>query len=66
MFGPSVIGKFEFARLSSLRAKQLMRGCTARVPEHVKRTATARQEISEGKVRGLPREAADSKRALPR
>jgi DNA-directed RNA polymerase subunit K/omega len=65
MFGPQVIGKFEFARLSSLRAAQLMRGCVARVAPHTKRTSTAQQEISEGKVRGLPREAVDPKRPRP-
>jgi len=50
------MGKFEFARLSSLRAAQLMRGCVARVPAQHKRTTTAQHEIRAGKVVGLPRE----------
>ena len=53
---PAHMGKFEFVRLSSLRAAQLMRGCTARVPAHHKRTTTARFEIAEGKVCAVPRE----------
>lgn len=56
MFASSVIGKFEFARLSSLRAAQLIRGCVARVPLHGKPTTTAQHEIAEGKVLALPRE----------
>src|SRR5690348_6736834 len=55
MFEPPIMGKFEFARLSSLRAAQLMRGCTARVPGHHKRTTTAQREVAAGKVVGLPR-----------
>jgi DNA-directed RNA polymerase subunit K/omega len=58
MFEPAVIGKFEFARLSSLRAAQLMRGCTARVPGRYKWTTTAQREIAAGKVVGLPRDLA--------
>lgn len=50
MFDPTLMGKFEFVRLSSLRAAQLMRGCTARVPERYKRTTTAQREIAAGKV----------------
>lgn len=49
------IGAFEFVKLSSLRAAQLMQGCTARVPECHKRTTTAQREVAEGKVVGLPR-----------
>ena len=49
-----LMGKFEFVRLASLRAAQLMRGCTARVPERHKRTTTARYEIAAGKVCGSP------------
>ena len=56
MSDPASMGKFEFVRLSSLRAVQLMRGCTPRVPERHKRTATARYEIAAGKVTALPRE----------
>ena len=56
MFDPESMGKFELVQLSSLRAVQLMRGCTARVPGHHKRTTTARYEVTAGKVTALPRE----------
>ena len=54
-FDPSQIGRFEFVRIASLRAAQLMRGCTPLVPASSKRTTTARHEVAEGKVFGLPR-----------
>ena len=57
MFDALPMGKFEFVRLSSLRTAQLVRGCTARVPEGHKRTTTARLEVASGKVSGLPRES---------
>jgi DNA-directed RNA polymerase subunit K/omega len=57
------MGKFEFARLSSLRAAQLMRGCVARVPEKHKRTTTAQHEVAAGKILALPR---DMDSILPR
>ena len=57
MFAPAEMNRFEFVQLSALRAAQLMRGCTARVPEAYKRTTTAQHEIAEGKVCGLPRSA---------
>ena len=60
---PALMGKFEFVRLSSLRAAQLMRGCTARVPERHKRTTTAQREVATGKVCGLPRESAQARRS---
>ena len=56
MFDLELMGKFEFVRLASLRAVQLMHGCTARVPERHKRTTTARDEVAAGKVSALPRE----------
>ena len=49
------MGKFEFVKLSALRAAQLIRGCTPRVPAHAKRTTTAQYEVAGGKVSGLPR-----------
>jgi DNA-directed RNA polymerase subunit K/omega len=55
MVGPAM-GRFEFVKLSSLRAAQLTRGCVARVPEGHKRTTTAQHEIAAGKVCGVPRE----------
>jgi hypothetical protein len=51
------MGRFEFVKLSSLRAAQLMRGSVARVPLAHKRTTTAQHEIAAGKVCGIPREA---------
>ena len=56
MFESSEMGKFEFVRLSSLRAAQLMRGCVARVPAHGKTTTTAQHEVAQGKVLTLPRD----------
>lgn len=56
MFEPELMGKFEFVRLSSLRAAQLIRGCTARVPGHHKPTTTALYEVATGAVSGLPLE----------
>ena len=57
-FDPSQIGRFEFVRIASLRAAQLMRGCTPLVPACSKRTTTARHEVAGGKVCGLPRKPA--------
>jgi DNA-directed RNA polymerase subunit K/omega len=48
------IGKFEFVKLAALRAAQLMRGCTPRVPAGFKRTTTAQREVASGMVRGCP------------
>jgi DNA-directed RNA polymerase subunit K/omega len=56
MSNPEPMGKFEFVCLSALRAVQLMRGCTARVPARHKRTSTARHEVAAGKVVALARE----------
>ena len=41
---------FEFAVLASLRARQLLRGCTPRVTGGEKITIIAQMEIAEGKV----------------
>jgi DNA-directed RNA polymerase subunit K/omega len=49
------IGKFEFVTISALRAAQLMRGCTPRVPPGIKLTTTARMEVAGGKVLGVQR-----------
>jgi DNA-directed RNA polymerase subunit K/omega len=56
IFAPADVGKFEFVRLSTLRATQLIQGCTPRVPIGHKPTTTAQREVSEGKVGGLPRD----------
>ncbi len=41
---------FEFVVLASLRARQLARGCTPRVPGAEKITITAQMEVAQGKV----------------
>ena len=56
-FVPDDFGKFELVRLSTLRARQLIQGCTPRVAAGLKRTTTAKREVLEGKVIGLPRTA---------
>lgn len=59
-FGPDDMGRFEFVRLSTLRAAQLIDGCTPRVTASSKPTTTAQREVMQGKVRSLPRgEVAD-------
>jgi hypothetical protein len=55
MVRPSDMGQFEFVRIIALRATQLIRGCTPRVPASSKVTTTARREVASGKVCGLPR-----------
>ena len=55
-FVPETMGKFEFVRLASLRAVQLVRGCTPRVEVTGKLTTAARHEVAAGKVIPLPRE----------
>ena len=55
IFRSPEMGRFEFARLSALRAAQLMRGCTPKVVASPKRTSTALREVAEGKVLALPR-----------
>ena len=51
-FQPPGVGVFEFVRVSSLRAAQLMRGCTARVPVGHQFATTAIREVAEGKIVG--------------
>jgi DNA-directed RNA polymerase subunit K/omega len=41
---------FEFVVVSALRAGQLIRGCTPRVPASDKVTVTARHEVAAGKI----------------
>jgi len=47
---PDGMSAFEFSVLSSLRAAQLHRGCTPRVPRCDKVAVTAQHEIAEFKV----------------
>lgn len=51
---PEDANSFEFARVASLRAAQLMMGCTARVERASKHTVTAQREVAEGKVARIP------------
>ena len=51
---PEDANSFEFARVASLRAAQLMRGCTARVERASKHTVTAQREVADGKVSRIP------------
>jgi DNA-directed RNA polymerase subunit K/omega len=52
-FGHGDMGRFEFVRLSSLRAAQLIGGCTPRIPASCKPTSTALREVIQGKVRAV-------------
>lgn len=45
------VNPFEFVKVASLRAAQLMRGCTARVPEGRRPIITAQLEVAAGKVK---------------
>lgn len=47
---PEGTNAFEFVILSSLRAAQLIRGCTPRVTSTQKTIMTAQLEIASGKV----------------
>jgi hypothetical protein len=47
------MGLFEFVAVSSLRAAQLMRGCSPRVARSHTTARTAQFEVSEGKVTPL-------------
>jgi hypothetical protein len=47
---PDSVGAFEFVILSSLRAAQLMRGCTPKVEGAHKMTTTAQWEVAAGMI----------------
>lgn len=47
---PDGMNAFEFSVLSGLRAAQLHRGCTPRVPQSLKVAITAQHEVAERKV----------------
>ncbi len=53
---PADSNPFEFVVVASLRAAQLMRGCTPRVPLEHRPVITAQREVAEGKVKSAPRE----------
>ena len=44
------MGAFEFVVAASLRAEQLMRGCTPRIAASHKHTVMAQHEVALGKV----------------
>ena len=48
------IGTFEFIVLASLRAAQLMQGCTPRVGATHKRMTIAQMEVAAGQIRRVP------------
>jgi DNA-directed RNA polymerase subunit K/omega len=47
---PDGMNAFEFAVLSGLRATQLNRGCTPRVPPSAKVAVTAQHEVAERQI----------------
>jgi hypothetical protein len=51
---PAGTSALEFAVVSSLRAAQLMRGCTPRIVSTHKLITTAQMEVAMGKVVRLP------------
>jgi DNA-directed RNA polymerase subunit K/omega len=55
---PAEANAFEFVIVSALRAAQLMRGCTPRVPASAKAVITAQREVAEGLVKRSPPEDA--------
>ena len=52
---PAPINRFEFVVVASLRAAQLVRGCTPRVPARSRCTTTACREVQAGKCVAAPR-----------
>jgi DNA-directed RNA polymerase subunit K/omega len=55
IFRPDDRSGFLFVKVASLRAAQLMRGCTPRVVAGLRPTVTAQREVAEGKVVEVPR-----------
>jgi len=56
---PAGMGAFHFSVLATLRAAQLLRGCTPRVEGSHKATVIAQFEVAEGKVKQLLSVTAD-------
>lgn len=56
IFLPTDANKFEFVRMAALRAAQLMRGCSPRVPQSPKPARTAQREVAAGHVTLVPRD----------
>ena len=57
---PLGMGAFHFSVLATLRASQLLRGCTPRVTGIHKATVMAQLEVADGKVKQLLSVAADA------
>jgi len=55
---PPSFNGFEFVKVASLRATQLMRGCSPRVTAGFRAALTAQREVVAGKVWAEAREAA--------
>jgi hypothetical protein len=47
---PPGLGGFDFVTLATLRAAQLIRGCTPKIEGDHKHTVTAQHEVAEGKI----------------
>ncbi|HZR22888.1 MAG TPA: hypothetical protein VFA59_04815 [Vicinamibacterales bacterium] len=52
---PADMNVFEFAVLSGLRAAQLTRGCTPRLPPSIRPSITAQHEVAERLVLRSPK-----------
>jgi DNA-directed RNA polymerase subunit K/omega len=57
---PSDSNAFEFVRVASLRAAQLMRGCSPRVTAECRAVVTAQLEVAAAKVQAEPRTGANA------
>jgi DNA-directed RNA polymerase subunit K/omega len=62
---PDGMNAFEFAVLSGLRAAQLQRGCTPRVPPSEKVAVTAQHELAERKIARCADSAASNSDSEP-
>jgi DNA-directed RNA polymerase subunit K/omega len=58
---PTQLNAFEFAVVAGLRASQLARGCTPRVPSGATRAITAQLEVAAGKVVRAPNVAHETR-----
>jgi DNA-directed RNA polymerase subunit K/omega len=62
----SEVNAFEFIRVASLRAAQLMRGCTPLVGQSHRSVLTAQLEVAAGKIRASERPDIYGMPAAPR
>jgi DNA-directed RNA polymerase subunit K/omega len=47
---PPHLNRYEFARVAALRAKQLLAGCTPRLPGEHSAATMAQMEVADGRV----------------